>query len=471
MFYNREKELRQIQNIVNAPNERCKGILLYGRRRCGKTALVREALKDFDGYFIEFECAETLFDINIRNLASLAAETLGLGFLASINNLIDLVKAIEREKKKIVLFIDEYQFLRKGYKDGNLDSIFQIAIDQLAGNMTIILCGSYISIMRELENSDNPLYGRFDLTLHLKPFNYIEASKFYPDCSIREKIEFFSVFGGMPFALEKINNKESLEENIKNLLLEPSSPVYIVIKETLLKEIFKIDQAVAILSEIGNGKVRNSELASSTNTSSSLIAQETNRLLDMEILQKAVPINRKDDKKKTFYEIADNLIRFYYAFIQSHTSELQRFGKNFFWERHIKPSIGTFISKRFENIVSEYFTLALRNNPDLDILDIGTYWYDIPKKRINGEFDTVLKRSKGYMVIESKHYKDPISEDIIRKEIEEIKAIPDLQITNIGFASSSGFDYSNNALLLLTGNDIYDEESIKNGNVIRKYLS
>ena len=73
------------------------------------------------------------------------------------------------------------------------------------------------------------------------------------------------------------------------------------------------------------------------------------------------------------------------------------------------------------------------------------------------------------MVIESKYYKDPISEDIIRKEIEDIKAIPDLLITDIGFASSSSFDYKNDSLLL-SGNDIYDEESIRNGNTLRRFL-
>lgn len=108
--------------------------------------------------------------------------------------------------------------------------------------------------MKSLSTYSSPLYGRFSLSLEIESFNYLEASAFYPDIPVHEKIAFYSVFGGLPFVLSYLRSEKGLEWNIKNLLLDKSSPVYIVLKETLLKEIFKIEKAEEILYTLGNGK-------------------------------------------------------------------------------------------------------------------------------------------------------------------------------------------------------------------------
>lgn len=470
MFKNREAEIALIQSCAKISDAGCNGILIYGRRRVGKSSLVREAMKGFDGVFIEFESAETLFSVNMKRLSKLISNMLGLSYIVSIVDLYSLMEILDSIGKRVVLFIDEYQYLKKGYKDGNLDSIFQIAIDQLSNRLTIILCGSYVTLMSELNNISSPLFGRFRCVIHLRPFDYLESSRFYPDVSTREKIEYYSIFGGMPFVLEKIDPDAGVEKNIRQLLLDPSSSVFVVIAETLLKEIFKIEQAEAILELIGNGKAKNSMLASSLNTSTSAIAQEVNRLLRMEILEKRVPINKKDDSKKTFYEISDNLLRFFYAYIFPHVSELNRFGADFVWSRYIGKSLDTFISRRFEGIVSEYLAYIMRKNADLDFLDIGTFWYDLPDLKRNGEFDNVIETVKGYIILESKFLSNPMDAILADEERSKIENISGLGIRAIGFVSSSGFESAFDDSLYISGDDIYNKSMIEDGNPIRSFL-
>lgn len=469
MFFNREKEIKTIKDVINKKNTGTSCILVYGRRRVGKSTLVRESLKDYDGIYIEFECAESLFDSNMKRLASLTANTLNMPFMSSIQDPLSLLSAIDNQGKDVVLFIDEYQYLKKGYKEGNLDSIFQIAIDSLSNRLTIILCGSYVSMMQELTYSSSPLFGRFSALLHIQPFDYLESATFYEELSIREKIEFYSVFGGMPFAIEKIDKEKSLKENINDLLLNPTASLFIVITETLLKEIFKIEQAEAILSTIGNGKKRNIEISSALNISAIKVSQETKRLIEMDIIKKNVPINHRDDSKKTFYEINDNLLRFFYTFIYPNISELKRFGSDFIWKRYIENKIDTFISKRFEGIIAEYLEKSLKENVDINFSDIGTYWYDDKINKKNGEFDCAIKQSNGYFIIEAKHLKNPMTSELINDEIEKMQNIPDLPISGYGFASSSGFEEEINCFLI-TGDDIYSKEEIKKGIKLRKAL-
>ncbi len=470
MFLNRKVELEQIKHVINETRTHSAAIMIYGRRRVGKSALVREALKDYNGIFVEFECSETLYSNNIDRLSQMVADALDMPFLATINDLLALLQAISSQDKQFVLFIDEYQFLKRSYKDGNLDSIFQIAIDQLSSKLTVILCGSYISVMKDMIRGNAPLFGRLSLCLHIKSFNYLEASNFYPSLSEKDKIAFYSVFGGMPFVLEKINEKESLEANIKRLLLDSTSGTYLVLTETLLKEIFKIDQAESILSQLGNGKRRNSDLSSALNTSSAAISQEISRLEVMEIVKRISPINRKADNKKTFYEMTDNLLRFFYTYITSNTSYLKRFGSDYVWSRFISNSINTFISKRFEGIVIEYLEDVLKNNPHLDIEDIGSYWYDLPKEGRNGEFDVVVKSSKGYSVIEAKYLSSPITKTIIDEEMTKMNKIEDLGISSLGFAVSPKASSPNKDLLWITEKDLYDKKGIVLGNKLRDFF-
>lgn len=466
MFLNRSTELKKLREAIEKTERGNTGVLIYGRRRVGKSTIVRKALEEFDGLTIEYECLEALFQTNLKALASCVAETLSMPALAYINDINVLLNEMNNTNKKIALFIDEYQFIRSSYKEGNIDSVFQNLLDKKTGHVLLILCGSYISAMTELLKETNPLYGRFKAVLFVRPFDYLDSSSFYPDLTPREKIAYYAVFGGMPFVLEEINTRKTLEENISDIILDPFSGVRFTIEETLLKEIAKIDLSQSILNSLGNGKKKICNIASDLNVSDQLASQTVHRLITMGLLRKTCPINDPDNAKKNFIEISDNLLRFYYCAIFKHKREIERMGKAAFFNNRIAASLNTFIASRFENVVDEFIRCSLQSNPSLNIIDYGRYWYDLPKEKRNGEFDNVIKTSEGYIVIESKYLSAKMKAFAMREEAEKILAIKELKIKDIGFASASGFEESPDGYLLITGEDLYDKAKMEKGGAL-----
>lgn len=455
MFRHREKELKAIRELVARPSERCKAFLVYGRRRIGKSLLIREAMKGFEGIFIDFIATDENFESLVHELAITVSESdERLSHLASCTELHDILLGLKASGLKIVLGLDEYPYLKKAYKNGNLDSIFLKEMEHLGANITIGFCGSYINIMEKMIREDSPLYGRFDIVLKLGPFNYLEASAFYPDLPVYDRLAFYAVFGGMPYALDRLDSHLGLEENIKKLLLDPKEYVYNVLTNVLLSEIRKVSTAEAILKAIGNGKTRNSEIASSLNMSTALVAANTAKLMEMGIIEKSTPINKGNERRKEFYEICDNLTRFYYTFIFPNITRIETYGAQAVWHR-LEAGIGTYISKQFERTTKEYFTERIRKGLDLNTEEVGTYWYDLPQEHKNGEFDCVLKQRNGYVIAECKFLKTAMTKKLAEKEEEKILSIPGLRINGIIFVSASGFNFSSDRYCLVSGEDLY----------------
>ncbi len=185
----------------------------------------------------------------------------------------------------------------------------------------------------------------------------------------------------------------------------------------------------------------------------------------MSVITREVPINTKDDRKKTFYSIKDNLIRFFYGFILPEVYFINSFGADFVWEK-IKEGTLTFISRRFEDVTRDFISLCIRNNPTIDFYDIGTYWFD--SKDENIEYDVVIKQSNGYFIISCKYLSSPLKDKLREEEKEKIKGA-NIPLSGIGFASVLGYE-SPDDILLITGEDLYSDSEIKRGRKLEKYL-
>ena len=170
-FIGRERELARIKKTLTA-REQC-NVLVYGRRRVGKSELIKQALADLsDHTTVYYECRQTSEADNLESLSGLVAEALGFPPLAlsSIRELIEFLVG-QAKNKNVTLVLDEYPYLRDAVK--GLDSILQTSIDARRedSRLSIVLCGSYVEIMRSLIEHESPLYGRIDLTLDLKPMD------------------------------------------------------------------------------------------------------------------------------------------------------------------------------------------------------------------------------------------------------------------------------------------------------------
>ena len=456
LFIGREKEIKQLRKAID---DCAGGICIYGPRRVGKTALIKHVLSELnDDQFIYYECMKGSFRYNLELIAAEAARVLNRSYIRNINDIFELFSAIEREStgKHMIVVLDEYPYMRETLENGVLDSYIQKLIDSSDNQLTIILSGSYITVMKEMLEEGNPLFGRIERLIKINPFSYYDAARFYPSLSVRDKIAFYSVFGGYPFVLTKLDETRSLYENIIDNILDEGSLVANILNNVLFTEAGRSGIPSEILARIGNGKARFSDIENMMSKDvSGTLDRNLKRLVGMEIIEKVSPINKKKDRKKSFYEIKDNLIRFYFTYISPNKAMIARTDHDAFIKTAIEPSLNTFISKRFESIVREYFT----RTSGIDFLDIGTYWYDDQRNRKNGEFDCVLKlRDESFSVFEAKLLKNPMTEDMYiseKRKMEEIKA---LDISSYGFVSSSGFDFDTSAYpdIFISGYELYE---------------
>lgn len=454
MFYNRIKELNTIKKSLSSNKKSV--VLLYGKRRVGKTSLIKEATKNFKGVFINYTCVKSTFSGNLALLSKCISEAFNVPKIV-FSTLEDAFKFIKTQKKNVCIVIDEYQYLKETLREGEIDSHFQIICDQLSPNIKLLLCGSYITIMKELLKEDNPLFGRFTDIIHLEEMDYYDSSSFYKKKDLDEKIILYSVFGGSPYVLENIDYTKSVAENIKNKLIPSNSILRTHIENVMLSEI-RQSFDIRILEVIGNGQIKYSEILTKLNEKDNgYLDKQIKNLIKMETISKLVPINKKNDKKKTFYEINDNLMRFYFTYIFNNTSAIDNIGATEFYNNYIKNSLSSYINKRFEKIALQYFKRQSNNGKLKSILDIGSYWYDDQKNHKNGQFDCVLKFKNGYKVYEVKHLKNKMTKEMCKEEIEKVNNIDDLNIIKIGFISSSGFSFSNKEIELIDGKTIYND--------------
>ena len=159
MFVGREKELIELEReLLNWRHKTA--VLVYGKRRVGKSTLVNKAADSFDGIVVNHLCVSSSFEGNLEMIYKSVATALSLPLMSfeSIYAMMDYLGTLD---KKILLILDEYPYLKQTKKQGEVDSVFQAVIDRLPDNVKIILCGSYITVMKELLEESNPLFGRF----------------------------------------------------------------------------------------------------------------------------------------------------------------------------------------------------------------------------------------------------------------------------------------------------------------------
>ncbi len=453
MFIGREEECKQLKDFLE--DNESKAALIYGVRRIGKTSLIRESIKNLENS-IYYECLESSYAENMKQLSAMFAVKLNIPGLF-FDNILDLLRFAASAGNPFVLILDEYQFLKASFKDGELDSYLKSAIDSFPnGSNKIILSGSSIGIMKELLEYENPLFGRFNLVIDLKPFDYKTASLFYPERTSKEKIELYSILGGSPYVLSTVR-KQNLEAIIKESIIKQTGLIRTFLEYVAFMEIKKSRFSYEILTAIGNGKLRFSEILSRIpGITSANLSQQLNALISLEIIEKVSHINSRNDSRKTFYTIADNLIRFFFSYIHTNRSAITRIGEESFYSMYIRPSINTFISYRFEGIARAYFSLEVKAGRITDIMDIGTYWYDDRKHHSNGEFDCVLKHpDNSYDVFEVKYLSSPMRIEMMDDEKKKISQIENLKLKSIGFVSASGFEKVNYDAILITGDELF----------------
>lgn len=453
MYFQRKKEFEALTNLLNSGGH---AILLYGKRRVGKTTLIKEVVKNKK--YLYFECLADSLDNNLISFTNeLKNNGMRVPSFVNFNSFVDAFEYLDSLNVLITVVIDEYPYLKSLNNSLTVDSLFQKIIDNHLHNINLVVLGSQMKIMEELLYEGNPLSGRFNLSILLEEMNYKEVSAFYSDKSIYDKVAFYSVFGGSPYINRSIDPTLDLRSNIINTFLKTGSEVYNYANNIAITDVANKLQAQRILSFIGNGKKRYSDISSILDIDKTgIINKPLNSLLDLKIISKRCPINKLNDNKKIRYEIEDNVLRFFYTYVYNRGSTLFALGEEAFYDQYIAPTINEYISLRYERIVKDYFSLLCKENKLSGIRNIGTYYYDDPVNKKNGEFDIALETNDGYEIYEAKYLKDKMKKSQMHLEAEQIKNIREIKVTKIGFVSISGFEDNDPNFILIDGNDLYN---------------
>lgn len=451
MFIGREKELTLLQQDYIG-----KAVMVYGKRRVGKTTLIQKALENCQYQTVYYECSKGAMQDNIDGLVRELVRVKILPVPLNFSTLQDVFIYLNALPQKIVVVIDEYPYLKKATDSATVDSLFQNIIDNRLSNIELILSGSHIGMMKDLLQERNALYGRFAVTIKLNELNYLDAARFYPDRTPYDKVAHYAVFGGSPFVNQALNPAATLRENVISTILNPVSAVYLYASQLLLSDYSVKINAERIFSVIGNGKKRYTEIEDKLDVKKTgNLSKQIKSLTELEIVSRNNPINKIGDNKKATFEINDNLLRFYFTFIYKNASALQVLGAEAFYDEYVAPTLADFISRRFEGICRDYFSLLVRSGKLKGVRNIGSYYYDDPVHRKNGEFDVALELADGYAIYEAKYYAKPMTLDEIHREVQQVANIKELAVKQLGFIAINGFVEQEKPYTYLDGNDIF----------------
>ena len=442
MFVGREKELQELTDRLS--NRKFESVLLYGRRRIGKTELIRRAAEEFSGTFLYYECKRSLFSDNIVGLNELLKKA--FGYNSTFQSFREIMKFImEKSMQTSILFVlDELPFLMK--ENAEIISDIRELIDEYreATACKLIFSGSNAAIMKSLIGGDSEVKSRFTGLIELKPFDYFDAAKFYPNYRDEDKILMYSVFGGAAFYNSLIDASLSPLENIKRLLLLPNSILQLEAEYTISSETNNTPMLNSLIDVISCGITKYSEITDKLTLKKNgavNIDYLLKKLVDIEIIEKRVPINDSGNRKKHSYCFADNLMHFYFRYIFRNKNMNSILDPEVFYAEFVKEDFeARYIPQKFEEISREYLVRAGREEfitPDID--EIGTYSFDNQKKRAYRELSVVTRDRNGYISYKCKYSDSPVdTADVIEEENQILDN--GIDFYRLGFISRSGFD-------------------------------
>lgn len=391
-------------------------VVVYGRRRVGKTELIRHFIKEKPSlYFLASEESESL---NRESFKRQAADYLNDDLLreAAIERweLIFERLVATSDSKRLVIVIDEFQYI--GKNNPAFLSVFQRIWDNLLSknNVMVILCGSLVSMMMsQTLNYDSPLYGRRTAQIHLRPIKFEYYNEFFDSqYSEEELVKRYSLTGGVPKYIEMFQNSSDLNRAIQESLLNVSSYLYDEPYFLLQKEVSEIGSYFSILRTIAEGNHKVSSIAALVQQKQTNLPRYLKVLVDLDLLEREVPVteNNPDKSKKGQYQIRDNFLRFWFKFIYPNRSYVEMSHIDVVMNRLSKNFIDGHVSYVFELICQDKLWNLSANGKLPGILEkIGRWWDN------SHEIDVVgLSEADNLLVAgECKFWNGPVGANIL----------------------------------------------------------
>ena len=376
-FIGRRKQLESLNEWYSG--DKFEFVAMYGRRRVGKTAIIKQFIKGKRAIFFtairsKGDMNLRLFNENVKNALNVTGD--GILFFDKLFKIIS-----DNAGERLVLVIDEFPYFAESNEE--ILSMLQIFIDHIAQDtkLFLILCGSSMSFMRtQVLGYESPLYGRRTHELHIRPMDFREAAEFLPGKSNYEKACVYGTVGGVPMYLNRFSGKGNIFDIIAYEFFSERGTMASEPDSLILQELKDPKRYNGIIEAVAKGKTRLSDISNRSGILTGEASKCLDDLIDLGYVEKLSPFNEKGDRHTRYY-LSDNLFKFYYWMVVDHKDilsgeELKNIAK------HIELQFPEYMGRVFEAMCSQYVGMKM-GYPKRG------KWWGTPSKNVTAEIDLI----------------------------------------------------------------------------------
>ncbi len=437
MFVDRDEELGFLEDRLSQPEPQL--LVLYGRRRVGKTRLVNRYLEGQNEYddSIYYLADERGTEQNVDRFAKEAAESLD-DIKPDADGFDEVFEYISTRTDSCLVVIDEFSYLVE--KDDTVPSIFQYVWDEIIEDsddthISLVLLGSSISMMEEgVLSYESPLYGRRTGQWRMTPLEFEPTREFFPAYEFEDQIRAYATLGGVPAYLEKFDAEDGLYDNIENHVLAKGSFLYEEPEFLLRQELREPSTYMSILESMAFGSTTVTEVANDIGREASSLSRYLKNLKELGIVEKVTPVTA-DASSRGVYEVTDNFFKFWFRFVYPKLNSLER-GATRNCRRSVESGMDEYVSWIFEEVCRE---AVYKEDFNFEATDVGRWWYkeeEIDVVALNEESDEILFG-------ECKWTNSPVGEGVVRgleEKKDEVRWRDGDRTEKFALFSKSGFE-------------------------------
>ena len=422
-FVDREQEMATLQSEYDRDGSAL--VVLYGRRRVGKTTLISEFIKNKKALF--FLASEESESQNRLAFQEKAADFLNSDLLKNVEvkSWDVLFRAImdTHFDSKPVIVLDEFQYL--GKSNPAFPSVFQRIWEEILKDrqVMVILCGSLISMMQSQTLAyDSPLYGRRTAQIRLKQIPFAYYHQFFPDKSRKELIEMYAVTGGVPKYIELFSQSNDIYSAIETCVLNRSGYLYDEPHFLLQQEVSEVGSYFSIIKAIAAGNTKLSAIAGVLEVKSTSLTKYLKTLIDLDILEREVPVTEDspEKSKKGLYKIKDNYLRFWFAFVYPNMSFIESGHGRIVMDKIRKSLVRNHIAFVYEDICRErMWEINAEGVWPFYFSKLGRYWDS--KEEI--DIAAIDPDGKNLILGECKYWQEPVGVSVLRELEAKAKTV------------------------------------------------
>ena len=422
-FVDREQEMATLQSEYERDGSAL--VVLYGRRRVGKTTLISEFIKNKKALF--FLASEESESQNRLAFQEKAADFLNSNLLKNVEvkSWDVLFRAImdSHFDSKPVIVLDEFQYL--GKSNPAFPSVFQRIWEEILKDrqVMVILCGSLISMMQSQTLAyDSPLYGRRTAQIRLKQIPFAYYHQFFPDKSRKELIEMYAVTGGVPKYIELFSQSKDIYGAIEKCVLNRSGYLYDEPYFLLQQEVSEVGSYFSIIKAIAAGNTKLSSIAGVLEVKSTSLTKYLKTLIDLDILEREVPVTEDspEKSKKGLYKIKDNYLRFWFAFVYPNMSFIESGHGRIVMDKIRKSLVRNHIAFVYEDICRErMWEINAEGVWPFYFSKLGRYWDS--KEEI--DIAAIDPDGKNLILGECKYWQEPVGVSVLRELEAKAKTV------------------------------------------------